>query len=105
MALVVGQDMATRSFTRTFADINLDDINEGSMSLNFDVEDVYEERSKVFSSGTSKRKRKNVQENVEDDHIHFVVFDFLAKNELEAKAFLAKKTKHRKIWLQKFTQG
>ncbi|GMI77027.1 hypothetical protein HRI_001372000 [Hibiscus trionum] len=146
MALVVGQDMATGSFARTFADIDLDDINEGSMPLNFDVEDVCEERSKASSSGTSKRKRKNVQENVEDDHIHFVgaklgeiaealkkftddltpylyeqvmsmenegfnddflceVFDFLAKNELEAKAFLAKKTKHRKTWLQKFAQG
>ncbi|GMI68840.1 hypothetical protein HRI_000553300 [Hibiscus trionum] len=142
MALVVGQDMATGSFARIFADIGLDDINEGSMPLNFDVEDVCEERSKASSSGTSKRKRKNV----EDDHIYFVgaklgeiaealkkftedltpyfyeqvmsmeneefnddflceVFDFLAKNELEAKAFLAKKTKHRKIWLQKFAQG
>ncbi|GMI63560.1 hypothetical protein HRI_000025300 [Hibiscus trionum] len=146
MTFVVGQDMVTWSFARTFADIDLDDINEGSMPLNFDVEDVCEERSKAYSSGTSKRKRKNVQENVEDDHIHFVgvklgeitealkkfiedktpylyeqvmsmenegfnddflceVFDFLVKNELEAKAFLAKKTKHKKIWLQKFAQG
>ncbi|GMI80924.1 hypothetical protein HRI_001761700 [Hibiscus trionum] len=146
MALVVGQDMTTGSFTRTFADIDLDDINEGSMPLNFGVEDVCEKRSKASSSGISKRKRKNVQENVEDDHIHFVgaelgeiaealkkftedktpylydqvmsmenekfnddffceVFDFLAKNELEAKTFLAKKTKHKKIWLQKFAQG
>ncbi|MBA0679795.1 hypothetical protein Gotri_012588 [Gossypium trilobum] len=27
MALVVGKDMATESFARTFADINLDDSN------------------------------------------------------------------------------
>ncbi|KAE8726869.1 putative ripening-related protein 6-like [Hibiscus syriacus] len=146
MALVVSQDMATRSFARTFADIDLDDINEGSIPLNFDTQHVDEERANISSSGTSKCKRKNVQENVEHDHIQFVgeklgeiaealkkftedrtpylyeevmsiekegfgddflceVFDFLAKNELEAKAFLAKKTKHRKIWLQKFTQG
>ncbi|XP_039039744.1 L10-interacting MYB domain-containing protein-like [Hibiscus syriacus] len=145
MALVVGQDMATGSFARTFANIDLDDINEGSIPLNFDTQHVDEEIANISSSGTSKRKRKNVQENVEHDHIQFVgeklgeiaetlkkftedrtpylyeevmsmekegfgddflceVFDFLAKNELEAKAFLAKKTKHRKIWLQKFTQ-
>ncbi|GMJ08578.1 hypothetical protein HRI_004527000 [Hibiscus trionum] len=72
MALVVGQDMATRSFARTFADIDLDDMNEGSMPLNFDFKDICEERSKASLSSTSKRKRKNVQENVEDDHIHFL---------------------------------
>ncbi|KAK8508679.1 hypothetical protein V6N13_116190 [Hibiscus sabdariffa] len=146
MALVVGQDMATRSFAKTFADIDLDNAAECSLPLNFDNEDVAEERTKVSSSGTSKRKRKNLQESVDDDHIQFVgeklgeiaealkkftedktphlyeevmsmekesfdddffcgAFDFLAKNEFEAKAFLAKKTKQRKIWLQKFTQG
>ncbi|KAK8511781.1 hypothetical protein V6N13_029372 [Hibiscus sabdariffa] len=145
MAVVVGQDMATGSFARTFADIELDDDNECSMPLNFEIADVEEERTKISSSGTSKRKRKNTQENIEDDRIQFVgeklgeiaealkkftedktphlyeevmlmekegfddeflcnVFDFLAKNECEAKAFLAKKMKHRKIWLQKFTQ-
>ncbi|KAK8651091.1 hypothetical protein V6N13_140705 [Hibiscus sabdariffa] len=132
MALVVGQDMVTGSFAKTFADIDLD--NEGSLPLNFDNEDVDEERTKVSSSGTSKRKRKNFQESVDDDHIQFVgekfgeivealkkftkdktpqlyeevmsmekesfdddflcdAFDFLAKNEFEAKAFLVKKNK------------
>ncbi|KAK8496832.1 hypothetical protein V6N12_037107 [Hibiscus sabdariffa] len=137
--------MATGSFSRTFVDIELDDDNECSMSLNFEIADVEEERTKISSSGTSKRKRKNTQESVEDDRIQFVgeklgeiaealkiftedktphmyeevmlmekegfddeflcnVFYFLAKNECEAKAFLAKKMKHRKILLQKFTQ-
>ncbi|KAK8685253.1 hypothetical protein V6N13_041258 [Hibiscus sabdariffa] len=146
MALVVCQDMATGSFAKTFADVDLDDANESSIPLNFNTEDVHEERTNVSSSGTSKRKRKNIEESIEDDRIQFVgeklgeiaealkkftedktpllyeevmsmetegfdddflcnVFDFLAKNEFEAKAFLAKKTKHRKIWLQKFIQG
>ncbi|GMI75414.1 hypothetical protein like AT4G02550 [Hibiscus trionum] len=146
MALVVGQDMATGSFAKIFADIDLDDDNESSIPLNFNIEDVNEEGTKVSSSGTSKRKRKNIKESDEDDRLQFVgeklgeiaealkkfnedktphlyeevmsmesegfddeflcnVFDFLGKNESEAKIFLAKKPKHRKIWLQKFTQG
>ncbi|GMJ10978.1 hypothetical protein HRI_004767000 [Hibiscus trionum] len=117
-----------------------------SIPLNFNIEDVNEEGTKVSSSGTSKRKRKNIKESDEDDRLQFVgeklgeiaealkkfnedktphlyeevmsmefegfddeflynVFDFLGKNESEAKIFLAKKSKHKKIWLQKFTQG
>ncbi|KAK8550278.1 hypothetical protein V6N12_038995 [Hibiscus sabdariffa] len=72
MALVVGQDMATGSFAKTFADIDLDNAAECLLPLNFDNEDVAEERTKVSSSGTSKRKRKNLQESVDDDHIQFV---------------------------------
>ncbi|KAK8652776.1 hypothetical protein V6N13_126801 [Hibiscus sabdariffa] len=69
MALVVGQDMETWCFAKTFADIDLYNVAEGSLPLNFDNEDVDEEITKVFSSGTSKRKRKNLQESVDDDHI------------------------------------
>ncbi|KAL4346477.1 hypothetical protein GQ457_17G009830 [Hibiscus cannabinus] len=95
-------------------------------------------KGKKYLHLTSKSKRKNLQESVDDDHIHFVgeklgeiaealkkftedktpqlyeevmsmekedfdhdflcdVFDFLAKNEFEAKVFLAKKAKHRKF--------
>ncbi|KAK8640098.1 hypothetical protein V6N13_138460 [Hibiscus sabdariffa] len=72
MALVVDQDMETGNFAKTFADIDLDNTAEGSLSLNFNNEDVDEERTKVSSSDTSKRKRKNLQESVDDDHIQFV---------------------------------
>ncbi|XP_012441957.1 uncharacterized protein LOC105766964 [Gossypium raimondii] len=61
MALVVGKDMATGSFARTFADIDLDDGNEDSMPVDCDNEEVEEVRTNVSSSGTSKRKRKSVQ--------------------------------------------
>ncbi|MBA0762753.1 hypothetical protein Gotri_012326 [Gossypium trilobum] len=50
MTLVVGKDVATRSFARKFADIDLDDY--------YDNEEVEEVRTNVSSSDTSKRKRK-----------------------------------------------
>ncbi|MBA0730514.1 hypothetical protein Goshw_016743 [Gossypium schwendimanii] len=40
-----------------------------------------------------------------DDDFLCSVFDYLVGRESEAKAFLAKSMKHRKIWLQKFSQG
>ncbi|MFQ6656138.1 hypothetical protein Gotur_026370 [Gossypium turneri] len=146
IALVVGKDMATGSFARTFADIDLDDDNQDSVPIDCDNEETEEVRTKVSSSGTSKRKRKNVQESVVDEQIKFMgeqlgkianaleqfttdktphlyeevmlmeeegfdddflcsVFDYLVSHESEAKAFLVKSKKYRKIWLQKFSQG
>ncbi|KAK8348186.1 hypothetical protein V6Z12_A06G066000 [Gossypium hirsutum] len=164
MALFVGKDMATGSFARTFADIDLDDDNQDSVHIDWDNEETEEVRTKVSShidwdneeteevrtkvssSGTSKRKRKNAQESVVDEQIKFVgeqldkianaleqftadktphlyeevmlmevegfddvflcsVFDYLVSHESETKAFLVKSKKHRKIWLQKFSQG
>ncbi|KAK8624067.1 hypothetical protein V6N13_065424 [Hibiscus sabdariffa] len=72
MALVAGQDMATGSFAKTFADINFDDANENSIPLNFNTDDVDEERTNVSSSGTSKRKRKSIEESIVHDRIQFV---------------------------------
>ncbi|MBA0701409.1 hypothetical protein Goari_022134 [Gossypium aridum] len=40
-----------------------------------------------------------------DDDFFCSVFDYLASHESKAKAFLAKSMKHRKVWLQKFSQG
>ncbi|KAK8618070.1 hypothetical protein V6N13_115945 [Hibiscus sabdariffa] len=72
MALVVGQGMATGSFAKTFVDIDLDNTAQGSLTLNFDNEDADEERTKVSSSDTSKHKRKNLKESVDDNRIQFV---------------------------------
>ncbi|KAK8290432.1 hypothetical protein V6Z12_D07G261200 [Gossypium hirsutum] len=138
MALVVGKDMTTGSFARTFADINLDDGNQDSVLVNCDNEEAEEVRTNVSSSGTSKRKRKNVQESVVDEQIKLVgeqlgkianaleqftvdktphlyedvmsveeegfdddflcsVFDYLVSHESDAKAFLVKSKKHKKM--------
>ncbi|PPR80514.1 hypothetical protein GOBAR_AA40198 [Gossypium barbadense] len=72
MALVVGKDMATGSFARTFADIDLDDGNQDSVPLDCYNEEDEEVRTNVFSSGTSKRKRKNVQESIVDEQVKFM---------------------------------
>ncbi|MBA0733059.1 hypothetical protein Gogos_017105 [Gossypium gossypioides] len=61
MALVVGKDIATGSFAKTFADIDLDDGNQDSVLIDRDNEEIEEVRTKVSSSGTSKHKRKNAQ--------------------------------------------
>ena len=73
MALVVGKDKATGSFARTFADIDLDDGNQDSVPLDCYNEEDEEVRTNVSSSGTSKRKRKSVQESLVDEQIKFVV--------------------------------
>ncbi|KAH1096832.1 hypothetical protein J1N35_013753, partial [Gossypium stocksii] len=145
-ALVVGKYMATGSFARTFANIDLDNGNQDSVPIDCDNKEIEEVRTKVSSSGTSKCKRKYAQESVVDEQIEFVgeqlgkianaleqftadktshlyeevmsieverfdddflcsVFDYLVGHESEAKAFLVKSKKHRKIWLQKFSQG
>ncbi|PPD93250.1 hypothetical protein GOBAR_DD09814 [Gossypium barbadense] len=141
MAVVVGKDMATGSFARTFADIDLGDGNEDSMPVDCDNEEAEEVRINVSSSGTSKRKRKSglkqikfvgeqlgeianalkqftadktaklyeqvmsMEEEGFDDDFLCSVFDYLGSHESEAKMFLVKSKKHRKIWLQKFSQG
>ncbi|MBA0762751.1 hypothetical protein Gotri_012326 [Gossypium trilobum] len=42
MTLVVGKDVATRSFARKFADIDLDDYNQDSVPVDYDNEEVEE---------------------------------------------------------------
>ncbi|KAK8302317.1 hypothetical protein V6Z12_D04G079000 [Gossypium hirsutum] len=146
MAVVVGKDMATGSFARTFADIDLGDGNEDSMPVDCNNEEAEEVRTNVSSSGTSKRKRKSGHESLIDEQIKFVgeqlgkianalekfttdnisqlyeqvmsmeeegfdedflcsVLDYLGNHESETKLFLVKNKKHKKIWLQKFSQG
>ncbi|MBA0753324.1 hypothetical protein Gogos_021925 [Gossypium gossypioides] len=92
MALVVSKDMATWSFARTFADINLDDSKQDSVPVDYDNEEV-EVRTNVSSSGTSKRKRKNVQESVVHEQIKFVG-EQLGKIANALEQFTADKTPH-----------
>ncbi|KAL1092925.1 hypothetical protein V6Z11_D07G258200 [Gossypium hirsutum] len=93
MALVVGKDMTTGSFAKTFADINLDDGNQDSVLVNCDNEEAEEVRTNVSSSGTSKRKRKNVQESVVDEQIK-LVGEQLSKIANASEQFTVDKTPH-----------
>ncbi|KAK5772255.1 hypothetical protein PVK06_048535 [Gossypium arboreum] len=47
----------------------------------------------------------SLEEEGFDDDFFCSVFDYLVSHESEAKAFLVKSKKHRKIWLQKISQG
>ncbi|MBA0556318.1 hypothetical protein Golob_026428, partial [Gossypium lobatum] len=71
MDLVVGKDMETGSFARTFADTDLDDGNRDSMLVNCDNEEVEEVEGFV------------------DDFL-CSVFDYLVNCEFEVKVFFAK---------------
>ncbi|MBA0648247.1 hypothetical protein Goklo_016007, partial [Gossypium klotzschianum] len=72
MTLVVGKDMETMSFARTFSNIGLEYGNQDPMLVNCNNEYDKEVRTKTSSFGTSKRKRKNTQESVVDEQIQFV---------------------------------
>ncbi|MFQ6648311.1 hypothetical protein Gotur_020850 [Gossypium turneri] len=95
MALVVGKDMATGSFARTFAGIDLDDGNQDSVPIDCDNEETEELYEEVMS----------MEEEGFDYNFLCSVFDYLVSHESKAKAFLVKSKKYRKIWLQKFSQG
>ncbi|MBA0814352.1 hypothetical protein Gohar_020187, partial [Gossypium harknessii] len=99
MALVVGKYKATRSFSRIFADIDLDDGNQNLVPVNCDNEDVEEQLSKIangleqfIEDKTPHLYREVISMEVEifDDDFLCSVFDYLVGCKSEAKAFLAK---------------
>ncbi|MFQ6642471.1 hypothetical protein Gotur_018508 [Gossypium turneri] len=98
MTLVVGKDMATGSFARTFADIDLDDGNQDSVPVDCDNKEA-EETPHLYEEVMP------MEEEGFDDDFLCSVFDYLVSHESEAKAFLVKSKKHKKIWLQKISQS
>ncbi|MFQ6629316.1 hypothetical protein Gotur_007104 [Gossypium turneri] len=110
MDLVVGKDMETESFARTFADTNLDDGNRDSMLVNCDNEEV-EEIANALEQFTEDKTPYLYGEVMLMEVEGFVddflcsVFDYLVDCEFEVKVFFAKSTKYKKNWLQKFSQG
>ncbi|MBA0736628.1 hypothetical protein Gogos_010161, partial [Gossypium gossypioides] len=101
MALVVGKDMATESFSRTFADINLDDSNQDSVPVDCDNEEIANALEQFTADKTPYLYEEVMSMEVEgfDDDFLCSVFDYLVSRESEANTFLVKSTKHRKIWL------
>ncbi|MBA0644368.1 hypothetical protein Goklo_028539, partial [Gossypium klotzschianum] len=83
MALDVGKDMATKSFARTFADIDLDSeqlgkiVNALEQFTTNKTPHLYEEVMSMEAEGF-------------DDGFICSVFDYLINRESEAKAFLVK---------------
>ncbi|MBA0872471.1 hypothetical protein Goshw_014557 [Gossypium schwendimanii] len=110
MALVVGKNMLTRSFARIFADIDLDD----EIFVNEQIKFVGEQLSKIANALEQFIEDKTphlygevilTEVEIFDDDFLCSAFDFLVGCKFEAKAFLAKNMKHRKIWPKKFSQG
>ncbi|MBA0761325.1 hypothetical protein Gotri_023994 [Gossypium trilobum] len=101
MTLVVDKDMATGSFVRTFADIDLDDGNQDSVLVDCDNEEIANALEQLTVDKTPHPYKEVMSMEVErfDDNFLFSVFNYLVGRESETKAFLAKSTKHRKIWL------
>ncbi|MBA0722028.1 hypothetical protein Golax_009516, partial [Gossypium laxum] len=101
MALVVGKDMATRSFARTFTNINLDYGNQDSVPINGNSKDVEEKLGKIahaleqFIEDKTPhlyREMISMEEEEFDDDFFCSVFDYLASRESNVNAFLAKST-------------
>ncbi|KAK5818588.1 hypothetical protein PVK06_023531 [Gossypium arboreum] len=85
--------MATGSFAKTFADIDLDDGNQDLVPIDYGNEETEEVRKKVSSSGKSKHKRKNAQESVVDEQIKFLS-EQLSKIANALEQFNTDKTPH-----------
>ncbi|MFQ6647908.1 hypothetical protein Gotur_021550 [Gossypium turneri] len=109
MALVVGKDMATESFARTFADIDLEEsvFDEQIKFVGEQLGKIANALEQFTADKTSQLYEQvmSVEEEGFDDDFLFSVFDYLVSHESEAKAFLVKSKKYKKIWLQKFSQG
>ncbi|MBA0763283.1 hypothetical protein Gotri_012757, partial [Gossypium trilobum] len=75
--------IATGSFSKTFADIELDDGNQNSVPVNCDNEEV-EETPHLYGEVMSMEVKGF------DDDFLCSVFDYLVGRESKAKAFLAK---------------
>ncbi|MBA0784737.1 hypothetical protein Gotri_024944, partial [Gossypium trilobum] len=102
MTLVVDKDMAIGSFAKTFVDIDLDDGNQDSVPIDCDNEEI----ANALEQFTIDKKPHLYEEVMSmvvegfDDDFLCSVFDYLMGHESEAKAFLVKSKKHRKIWLE-----
>ncbi|MBA0855264.1 hypothetical protein Goshw_011354, partial [Gossypium schwendimanii] len=95
MALVVGKNMTTESFTRTFAHIDLDNENVVDEQIKFVGEQV-RKISNALEQVTADKRPHLYKEVMSmkvkgfDDDFLCSVFDYLVGRESEAKAFLLK---------------
>ena len=97
MTIVVGKDMATGNYAKSYADVNLEE-NTEEQSISIENEEEYEETSKkkeTSSSSTQKRQYRKRNRMYEDDgveklskQIGDVVFAIqsLCKNQLDVNA-------------------
>jgi hypothetical protein len=77
MTIVIGKDMATRNYAKSYADVNLEE-NTEEQSISIENEWEYEETSKgkgTSSSSAQKRQHRKRNRMYEDDNV-----EMLSKN-------------------------
>jgi hypothetical protein len=97
MIIVVGKDMATGNYVKSYADVNMDE-NTKEQSISIENEREYEETSKgkeTSSSSTQKRQHRKRNRMSEDDSVEklskqigdvALVIQSLSKNQLDVNA-------------------
>ncbi|XP_073264123.1 uncharacterized protein [Populus alba] len=100
MTIVVGKDMATGNYAKSYADVNLDE-NTEEQSISIENEGEYEETSKgkgTSSSSTQKRQHRKRNRMYEDDGVEKLskqigdvafAIQSLSKNQLDVNALYA----------------
>ena len=97
MTLVVGKDMATGNYAKSYADVNLEE-NSEEQSIRIENEGEYEETSKgkeTYFSSTQKRQHRKRNRMYEDDGVEKLskqigdvafAIQSLSKNQLDVNA-------------------
>jgi len=97
MTIVVGKDMATRNYVKSYADVNLEK-NTEEQSISIENEGEYEETSKgkeTSSFSTQKRQHRKINHMYEDDDVEKLfkqigdiafAIQNLSKNQLDVNA-------------------
>jgi len=97
MTIVIGKDMATGNYVKSYADVNMEE-NTKKQSISIENEREYEETSKgkeTSSSSTQKRQHRKRNRMSEDDGVEklskqigdvALVIQSLNKNQLDVNA-------------------
>jgi len=100
MAIVVGKDMATGNYVKSYADVNMEE-NTEKQSISIENEGEYEETSKgkeTSFSSTQKRQHRKRNRMYEDDGVEklskqigdvALAIQSLSKNQLDVNALYA----------------
>ncbi|KAF8011145.1 hypothetical protein BT93_J1689 [Corymbia citriodora subsp. variegata] len=131
MALVVGRDMATRSFGKQLGDIDAIEVDTSPIDLGDDFDELMKgSKTSSFTVPSEKRSHKREmasaikslgQNNIDPSQVHYSrlydgvmkmdgynkvtlgsIFDHLVENEKIGKAFMVKSANLQKVWIDKF---
>ncbi|XVE81717.1 hypothetical protein DITRI_Ditri15bG0088000 [Diplodiscus trichospermus] len=120
MALVVGKGIATGSFGKLFADLDMaTEIDSTPLQDEFDFKETNDERIEKLAMEVKEvaiALREMSKDQLIVSHLYTevmktegfdeitlaTIFDYLVQNKMLAKAFIAKSATLRKVWVQNF---